>query len=148
MSAKTNAEVVIGGKVYTLSGYEGEAYYQKVASYINNKMSELETVEAFKRFSLEMKAIMMYLNIADDYFKAKAMLEKLEKDVEKKEKELYELKHELISAQIKAETCEKELKELESQNKELLLHKSKLESALEDALLGELPKDTKTKTGK
>ena len=34
MSAKTSAEVVIDGKVYTLSGYEGEEYLQKVASYI------------------------------------------------------------------------------------------------------------------
>ena len=35
MSAKTNAEVVIGGKVYTLSGFESEEYLQKIASYIN-----------------------------------------------------------------------------------------------------------------
>ena len=28
MSAKTNAEVVIDGKVYTLSGYENEEYLQ------------------------------------------------------------------------------------------------------------------------
>lgn len=27
MSAKTNAEVVIDGKVYTLSGYENEEYF-------------------------------------------------------------------------------------------------------------------------
>ena len=38
MSAKTCAEVVIDGKVYTLSGYEGEEYLQKVAAYINNKI--------------------------------------------------------------------------------------------------------------
>ena len=37
MAAKTSAEVVIDGKVYTLSGYEGEEYLQKVASYINGK---------------------------------------------------------------------------------------------------------------
>ena len=37
MSAKTSAEVVIDGKVYTLSGYEGEEYLQKVASYINGR---------------------------------------------------------------------------------------------------------------
>ena len=28
MSAKTSAEVVIDGKVYTLSGYEGEEYLE------------------------------------------------------------------------------------------------------------------------
>ena len=37
MSAKKSAEVLIGGKVYTLSGYEEEEYLQKVAAYINNK---------------------------------------------------------------------------------------------------------------
>ena len=31
MAEKTSAEVVIGGKVYTLSGYESEEYLQKVA---------------------------------------------------------------------------------------------------------------------
>ena len=46
MSAKTNAEVVIGGKVYTLSGFESEEYLQKIASYINTKISEAN------RFSL------------------------------------------------------------------------------------------------
>ena len=31
MSAKTNAEVVIDGKVYTLSGYENEEYYKEIS---------------------------------------------------------------------------------------------------------------------
>lgn len=39
MSGKTSAEVIIGGKVYTLSGYEGEEYLQRVATYINNKIN-------------------------------------------------------------------------------------------------------------
>ena len=40
MSPKTDTEVLIGGKVFTLSGYESEDYMQKIASYINNKMTE------------------------------------------------------------------------------------------------------------
>ena len=46
MSAKTNAEVVIDGKVYTLSGYENEEYLQKVAAYINNKIAEFDDMDA------------------------------------------------------------------------------------------------------
>ena len=42
MSAKTNADVLIGGKIYTVSGYESQAYLQKVAAYINNKAGEFE----------------------------------------------------------------------------------------------------------
>ena len=30
MSSKTDVEVIIGGKVFTLSGYESEEYLQKV----------------------------------------------------------------------------------------------------------------------
>ena len=32
MSPKTDTEVIIGGKVFTLSGYESEDYMQKIAS--------------------------------------------------------------------------------------------------------------------
>ena len=133
MAEKTCAEVIIGGKVYTLSGYEGEEYVQKVATYINNKMNELDAMEAFRRFPADMKATLLQINIADDYFKAKAYIEKLEKEVEMKEKEIYDLKHDLISNQIKAESDEESLKQLEAENKELLLQKARLEAALDDA---------------
>ena len=114
MSAKTSAEVVIDGKVYTLSGYEGEEYLQKVAAYINNKINEFESIEDYRHIPLNMKNTLIELNIADDYFKAKAQVEKLERDIENKDKELYDLKHDLISNQIKTESAETSLKELEA----------------------------------
>ena len=142
MSAKTSAEVVIDGKVYTLSGYEGEDYLQKVAAYINNKIIEFEAMEDYRHCPLNVKSTLIQLNIADDYFKAKAQVEKLERDVELKDKEIYDLKHDLISNQIKTESTEASLKELEAQNKELLLNKARLEATLEDTLLDDKSKKT------
>lgn len=138
MSAKTSADVLIGGKIYTLSGYESEDYLQRVANYINNKINEFDEMEQFRRFPGETKSTLVQLNIADDYFKAREQAEKLDRDVREKEKELYELKHELISLRIKAESSEKATTELEKENRRLLLNKAKLESALEDALLGKV----------
>jgi len=115
MNSKTDTEVIIGGKVFTLSGYESEEYLQKVASYINNKMNEYSKVESFTRQSSDTQNVLLLLNIADDYFKAKSRISLLEEDLQTKEKELYNLKHELISSQIKLETSEKQLKELERQ---------------------------------
>ena len=135
MSEKSSAEVIIGGKVYTLSGYEGEEYLQKVAAYINNKINEFDSMEDYRRFPTDMKATLLQLNIADDYFKAKDKVEKLERELENKEKEIYDLKHDLISNQVKTETAEESLKKLERDNKELLLNKARLEAALEDKLL-------------
>ena len=146
MSAKTSAEVVIDGKVYTLSGYEGEEYLQKVASYINGKISEFTSIEEYRHIPLNMKNTLIQLNIADDYFKAKDQVDKLERDLEIKEKELYDLKHDLISNQVKTETAEETLKQLEKENKELLLNKARLEAALEDKLLD--GKETKNDTHK
>ena len=135
MSAKTNAEVVIDGKVYTLSGYEGEEYLQKVGAYINSKINEFDAIDEYRHLPLNMKATLIQLNIADDYFKAKDKAEKLEHDMELKEKEIYDLKHELISNQVKTETAEERAAKLEAENKELLLNKSRLEEALEEQLL-------------
>ena len=123
MSAKTNAEVVIDGKVYTLSGYENEEYLQKVAAYINNKIAEFDDMDEYKHLPGNMKS------------KAKALVEKLEGDIENKDKEIYDLKHDLISNQVKTENAEASMKELEAQNKELLLNKARLEATLEESLL-------------
>lgn len=110
MAAKTDAEVIIGGKVLTLCGYESEEYLQKVASYLNNKLAEYGKVDSFRRQTLDMQNILMQLNIADDYFKAKKQIQSLEDEIEVKEKELYDLKHQLIATQMKLENTEKSLK--------------------------------------
>ena len=138
MSTKTSADVLIGGKIYSLSGYESEEYLHKVASYINNKTGEFDSMDAFKRLSAEMKATLLQLNIADDYFKAKERVESLELEFESNDKEVYDLKHELISLQIKYDTLEEKTRELELKNRELQLQKERLESSLEDKLLNNL----------
>lgn len=115
MSSKTDTEVIIGGKVFTLSGYESEEYLQKVASYINNKVIEYGKVDSFRRQPLETQGVLLQLNIADDYFKAKKQISILEEELQAKEKELYDLKHELISSQIKLETAEGQVKTLQQE---------------------------------
>ncbi len=113
MSAKTDTEVIIGGKVFTLSGYESEEYLQKVASYINNKMIEYSKVDSFRRQPLDTQNVLLQLNIADDYFKAKKQISLLEEETQSKDKELYDLKHELITSQIKLENTEKNVNKLQ-----------------------------------
>jgi len=130
MSVKTDTEVIIGGKVFTLSGYESEEYLQKVASYINNKMSEYSKVESFRRQPVDMQNVLLQLNVADDYFKAKKQISLLEEELQSKEKELYNLKHELIAAQIKLENTEKNLKALQSEVNENAKKIIKLETEL------------------
>ncbi|MCR5800105.1 MAG: cell division protein ZapA [Lachnospiraceae bacterium] len=115
MADKTDAEVIIGGKVYTLCGYESEEYLQKVANHINNRLNEFNAMEGFRRSSIDMQNVLMQINLADDYFKAKKQLKSLEEDMEAKEKELYDLKHELVTTQIKMENLDKNLKSVKEE---------------------------------
>ena len=132
MSTKTDTEVIIGGKVFTLSGYESEEYLRKVASYINNKVAEYNKVDSFKRQSLDTQNVLLQLNIADDYFKAKKQISLLEEEIQNKEKEMYDLKHELISVQIKLENAEKAMDKLKEENKELQMKIVQLETEIKN----------------
>lgn len=115
MAAKTDTEVIIGGKVFILSGYESEEYLQKVASYINNKVSEYSKVDGFRRQTADTQSVLLQLNIADDFFKAKKQIAMLEEENESKDKEIYDLKHELITSQIKLESTETTMKKMQDE---------------------------------
>ena len=130
MSSKNNTEVILGGKVFTLSGYESEEYLQKVAAYINNKLAEFNKDESYRRQSAEVRANLMYLNIADDYFKAKKLGDSLQSETENKDTAMYDLKHELISTQIQLETANKQIEELKVWGHMLNFLKLQLKSAV------------------
>lgn len=115
MASKTDTEVIIGGKVFTLSGYESEEYLQRVASYINGKINEFNQIDGYKRQSADTQSVLLQLNIADDYFKSRKQIAILENELKTKEKELYDFKHELISLQIKLETADNQVKELQKE---------------------------------
>ena len=132
MSTKTDTEVIIAGKVFTLSGYESEEYLQKVASYINNKVAEYNKVDSFKRQSLDTQNVLLQLNIADDYFKAKKQISLLEEELQNKEKEMYDLKHELIASQIKLENTEKNVKNLQLEVNESAKKIGRMETELKE----------------
>ena len=119
MSSKNKTEVLIAGKIFTLSGYESEEYLQRVATYINNKIAAFKKLDGYNHQTKENKSILLELNIADDYFKAKKQVEMVEEELSEKDKELYDLKHELINAQIQLENQEKDLEASRKENTEL-----------------------------
>ena len=127
-SSKNFTEVLIGGKVFTLSGFESEDYLQKVSTYLNHKLDECSNSEGYRKQSAETRSILLALN----YFKAKKQGGTLESDIEAKDKEMYDLKHELISVQIKLENAEKAMDKLKEENKELQMKIVQLETEIKN----------------
>ncbi len=127
-TGKNNAEVLIDGKVFTLSGFESEDYLQKVATYLNHKIEDCNENDGYRKQNAETRSVLLALNVADDYFKAKKQGNSLESDIELKDKEMYDLKHELISAQIKLDSAEQTIEDLKNKINELQIQIVKLET--------------------
>ena len=119
MAMKNTAEVVIAGRVYKISGYESPEYLHQIAVYLNDKMSELQKTDSYRKQNTDQKQLLLNMNLADDFFKSRRQAEKLSADLEKKERELYSVRHDLIEAQLALENQKKELKDLKKRLKEL-----------------------------
>ena len=110
MAMKNAVEVVVDGRVYKISGYESQEYLHQIAVYINEKMTECHSTENYRKQSGDQRQLMLSMNLADDYFKAKNQAEKLTAELEKKERELYSVRHDLIEARLEIENLKKEKK--------------------------------------
>lgn len=108
MNPKNQMEVLIDGKIYKLSGAEEEMYLQKVAAYLNGKIGKLREEEGFSRLSSDYQAVLLQMNIADDYFKEEERANRLDNEKSELEKEIYSLKHQLITIQMKMEKMKQE----------------------------------------
>ena len=134
MAVKNTTQVLIGGKIITLSGYESEEYLQKVANYMNSKMTELGQIPGYNRQAQETRHTLLSLNIADDYFKAKRQAEMFEEELEAKDRERYDLKHDLINGQVELERAQKETQESTLQIRSLEAKIAELEQELDELL--------------
>lgn len=124
MDSKNYAEVLIDGNVYTLAGTEEKSYFQKVAGYINDKIEKLREQPGFGKQSADYQRVMIELNMADDYFKALDQVSAMEHQKNEMEREIYSLKHELVSTQMKLESA---LRTLDALQKEQSLYQEEKE---------------------
>ncbi len=133
MDTKNYTQVLIDGKIYTLGGNEDEAYLQRAASYVNEKITTMHAIPGFGKQSADYQQLMLVLNVADDYFKAKENADQMEEQKDRMEKETYSLKHELVSTQMKLDGVLKDLEERQRQLQELSAKLSKTERELRAA---------------
>ena len=114
MAKKNTAEVLINGKIYTISGYESTAYLHKVATFLNELEEDISKTENYNMLSPDEKQLLKNMNLADVYFKANDAREELEHQVEDNDREIYSLKHDLIDARLEKDKLLQQIKELET----------------------------------
>ncbi|MCQ2541940.1 MAG: cell division protein ZapA [Lachnospiraceae bacterium] len=130
MTEKNEVQVIIDGKVLTMSGFESNEYLQKVANYINDMIVEYYKADSFKHAGKDIQHRLIEINIADELFKARDKVEKLTEELKIKENELYDMKHDVINK----EMALGDLKEAKKKTEEQLQEAAKKIVALETQL--------------
>ena len=133
MATKASTVVVIDKKEYNLSGFEEEEYMQRVAAYINQKITEMNQQDSYKRIPQDMKNIMLQLNLADDYFKAKKQGGTAGSKFSELEKEIFDLKHQLVDAQMQLDETSGKLSEAASKLELVKAQNESFQALLEEA---------------
>ena len=118
MEGKRELSVVIDGKVYRLSG-GSDSYLQKLASYVDGKISELKTQAGYNKLSTEYRDILLALTIAEEVFKLKEEIEVFNQDSRDRERELYELKQEVVDKKLQIDTANKLVEDYKTKVNEL-----------------------------
>ena len=83
MSALNKVNVVIGGEIITLISNENEEYMQKLARYIDIKLTEIKSMKSNASINERTRTLFFAVNVADDYFKTLEKLRFLEGEHEK-----------------------------------------------------------------
>ncbi len=113
MSDINETQVIIAGKVLTLTGYETAEYTQKVANYINKKLDECKATASFRSQNKETQMLLVALNIADDYMKIHEKLAENEQLIKDKDTEIYNLKHDIITIQSRLDKADDQVRTLQ-----------------------------------
>ena len=63
MTKKSMVQVVIGGKVLTMGGYDDETHIQRIASCVNRVMRQMEDADEYRCLPADLKPIFIHINI-------------------------------------------------------------------------------------
>lgn len=130
MKDKNDVEVLIDGRKYTICGFESEEYLQQIATYINRKFASFRKKDYYARMDLDLRSVLLSINIADDYYKAKRKASEYCTENELKDKTILDMKHEIIELQETVKKLETEKKKLTTSLEQAEKKKIELETRL------------------
>lgn len=124
-------EVLIDGKIYSLSGADTE-HIHRITAFLNRKIQELKNMPGFSRMDPSYRDLLLNLNLADEYFRTFDELEAAKKELSQREDELYTTRHELVSQRLKLENALKQEDILEKRVNEWKDKYQELEKLLDE----------------
>lgn len=110
MSEKISATFRIYGHDYSFSGVESEEYIQKVCYNVDKKMREFRTRDP--KLNETKLAILTAVNITDELYKNKALLDETVLDLKKYKEEAFNLKNKVLILEKENDYLKEEIQRL------------------------------------
>ena len=114
METNNKVRIVIDGRTLTLVGPDSQEYIEKVAEFINSKITEIKASKSSRYLGPTLILTLAAINVADSYFKALAAGEEMKAECESYKRDL-DAANRRIDAEgisdVKASEDYKELKE-------------------------------------
>lgn len=108
---RTNTDVIIDDKVYTISTDQDASYVRMLAEYINEKMELLHRQPEYSKQPNGIRQMLVLMNMADDYCRMKQEAEEAKRKYEQQEAEFYNMKREMVNMQMTIASLKKQLQE-------------------------------------
>ena len=116
---KNKSSVVIDGQVYVIAGEGSAASLHKIASYVDNKITELKKSAGYSKLPKDYQQVLLSINLTEELFRRQEQVEVLTEENSDNQKELYRLKQDIVEKDMKIDAYSKLVAEYKDKLNEL-----------------------------
>ena len=114
MHKRTEVKVIINDRPFCIMGIDDEENLQKIATYLNSKYAAVREIKGYRNLDKDTKEMLVLINAADDYLKSRQQLAEKQTELEQKDTDIYNLKHDMLADRARIKELEEQLEQVKS----------------------------------
>ena len=112
MQKRTEVKVIINDRPFCISGIDEEENLQKIATYLNSKYAAVKEMKGYRNLDKDKKEMLVLINAADDYLKSRQLITEKQSELEQKDTDIYNLKHDMLADRARIKELEEQLEQM------------------------------------
>lgn len=114
MQKRTEVKVIINDRPFCIMGIDDEENLQKIATYLNSKYAAVKEMKGYRNLDKDKKEMLVLINAADDYLKGRQQLAEKQAELEQKDKDIFDLKHDMLADRARIKELEDMLEQVKA----------------------------------